>query len=509
MSARRKLWMIIGVLSVCAVAAGFALFNPLDALFGTPSERRPGNNGAFHSAGSFKVQVAVDPARPRIGKNHLTVLLRDEGNKPVVGARVHALAEMPAMGAMPAMRATSDITETGPGRFEGDFELSMDGAWPLSLAIDSKALGQAQLSFDMSTSRPGLRLASATPRPMGPGSGSLSTTDEQALPGNAAPPGTIQVDLRRRQLIGVTLGKVERKKLKQSIRAVGQVLYDETRLTDITLKFDAWIGELYADYVGVQVSRGHPLFTVYSPQLVAAQEEYLETRRRRKRDDDSLLAASRRRLALWDIGRAQIRELEQRGRALEYVAIYAPISGSVVEKHVVAGTAVKAGTTLLRIADLSKVWVEAQVYEYELGLVKVGAAAEVVLTSLPSRRFDGRVAYLYPSLQADTRTARLRVELDNPEGLLHPQAYAQVHLAADLGERLVVPKSAVIYAGRSRVVFVDVGQGYLDPRKIATGIRSEEEIEVLDGLHEGEVVVTSGNFLIATESKLKAGIDQW
>ncbi|MGH8580309.1 MAG: FixH family protein [Gammaproteobacteria bacterium] len=145
MSPRLKLWTIISVITVCAVAAGFVLFKPLDALFGTPSEGSSGNseNGTFHPAGPFKVQVGVHSSRPRIGKNRLTVVLRDEGNKPVVNARVHALAEMPAMGAMPAMRAPADISETGPGRFEGDFELSMDGAWPLSLAIDSKALGQA------------------------------------------------------------------------------------------------------------------------------------------------------------------------------------------------------------------------------------------------------------------------------------------------------------------------------------------------------------------------------
>jgi len=163
----------------------------------------------------------------------------------------------------------------------------------------------------------------------------------------------------------------------------------------------------------------------------------------------------------------------------------------------------------MRIADLTTVWIEAQVYEYEVSLVRTGMPAEITLPSLPGRIFEGRVSYIYPAPDGPTRTARLRINLDNPEGLLYPQAYTQVQLTADLGERLLVPDSAVIYTGATRVVFVDLGQGYLERRKVSVGHRAEGTIEVLEGLSEGEVVVTSGNFLIAAESKLKEGLDQW
>ncbi|MGH6887037.1 MAG: efflux RND transporter periplasmic adaptor subunit, partial [Geminicoccales bacterium] len=310
----------------------------------------------------------------------------------------------------------------------------------------------------------------------------------------AAPSGGIAVDARRRQLIGVTTARVQRQRLRPAIRAAGQVTYDERRLTDVALKFDGWVGKLHANYVGAAVRQGEILLTVYSPELVSAQEEYLDTLRRRKTGSATLSAAARRRLARWNMGTTEIWALESRGAGSDYVSIRAPASGTVIEKNIVAGTAVKAGDTLMRIADLTTVWVEAQVYEYEVSLVRIGMAAEITLPSLPGRIFQGRVSYIYPALDGPTRTA---------------QAYTQVQLTADLGERLLVPDSAVIYAGATRVVFVDLGQGYLEPRKVSIGHRTEDAIEVLEGLSEGEVVVTSGNFLIAAESKLKAGIDQW
>lgn len=468
--------------------------------------------GPVQAAGPFQVQVALDPDKPRVGKNRLLIVVQDADGKPVEGARIHAVAVMPAMGSMPVMRVPVQVTETAPGRYGGEFELPMDGAWPLSLSIESATLGSAELQFDLTTSRAGLRLTEATPSTLiisSPIPSAGSSTKPSGATRKKTQPGSILVDARRRQLIGVTFGVVERKHLTQIIRAAGQVTYDETRLTDINLKFDGWIGELDADYVGVPVKKGQTLFSVYSPALVSAQDEYLESLRRHKSGTDSLLVAARRRLGLWDIRPAQVLVLEKRGHAAEYVPIQSPVSGTVIEKNIVAGTAVKAGMKLLRIADLSQVWVEGQVYEYELSHVQVGMAATVVLPEMPDRTFSTKVSYVYPYLESDTRTARVRVELPNPDGLLRPDMYAHVHLKVDLGERLVVPEEAVLYAGESRVVFLDLGEGHLQPRKIKTGLRNSDDIEVLAGLAEGDRVVTSGNFLIAAESKLKAGIEQW
>jgi len=484
--------MTTAIRSLCAVLAVLAIgYWWLRHELGPSAPDRAA--AEFHSAGPFQVNIALDPVLPKVGKNRLTLIVRDQAGRPVAGAKVRANAEMPAMGAMPAMQAPAEIEELEPGRYAGSFDLAMSGEWPLTLDIDSDAFGHGRILFEMATGRAGLRPAMLAQQP-------------QAA---AAPSGRIAVDVRRRQLIGVTTARVQRQRLRPAIRAAGQVTYDERRLTDVALKFDAWIGKLHANYVGAPVRRGEILLSVYSPELVSAQEEYLDTLRRRKTGKDTLSAAARRRLARWNMGTAEIRALESRGVGSDYVSIRAPASGTVIEKNIVAGTAVKAGDTLMRIADLTTVWVEAQVYEYEVSLVRIGMAAEITLPNLPGRIFEGRVSYIYPALDGPTRTARLRIELDNPEGLLHPQAYAQVQLIADLGERLLVPDSAVIYAGATRVVFVDSGQGYLEPRKVSVGHRAENAIEVLEGLSEGEMVVTSGNFLIAAESKLKAGIDQW
>jgi Cu(I)/Ag(I) efflux system membrane fusion protein len=323
--------------------------------------------------------------------------------------------------------------------------------------------------------------------------------------------GTVHVDAARRQLIGITTGRVKQRRFHYTIRAAGTVTYDETRLSDVALKFDGWIGKLYADYTGTSVTKGEPLFTVYSPDLLAAQEQYLETLKRSKAGGKSkhLLEAARRRLRLWDLAPAQITTLEKRGRALEYVPILAPASGVVIDKDIVAGTAFRAGQRLLRIADLSHVWVEAQVYDYELPLVEAGMKVKVILPELQDREFDGEVGFVYPYMEGDTRTARVRVGLNNADRFLRPDMYVHVHLKAGLGKRLVVPEQAVLYSGRSRVVFLDLGDGRLQPRKIKTGLRNRKWIEILEGVQEGDTVVTSGNFLIASESKLKAGLAQW
>ena len=492
-------------------------------LSSTATDDRAFDDNNIQFAGPFKAVIHLDPEQPKVGDNTLTIILRDKDNQPVTDARINAVAEMPAMGSMPAMPAPATMEYIGSGRYVGTFELSMIGAWPLSLDISSGKTGNARLEFDLTTSRAGVRLRSATPSkvPRTPATFNANSDAEgtkalrhRALDLISAPkkkmlPGSIRIDARRRQLIGVTTGIAEEKRLIQTISAAGHVAYDETRLTDISLKFSGWIGKLHANFRGVAVTKGRPLFSVYSPELLSAQQEYLEIRRRRKGKQSTLLKAARQRLALWDINPAQISQLEQRGTPIEYLPIMSPVSGIVIDKMIVAGSAVKAGQKLLRIANLSRVWVEGEIYEHEIPLVRVGMDAIIVLPELSGKTLLGKVAYIAPYLQGDTRTAKVRVELDNRERLLKPDMYTQLHLNIDLGKRLVVPEAAVLYAGKSRVVFIDLGNGQLQPRKIKTGLRNADDIEVLEGLSPGDKVVTSGNFLIAAESKLKAGVEQW
>ncbi len=448
----------------------------------------------FFDAGPFKVRAELDPETPKVGKNRVTIWVQDETGKPLSNVVLKTVAVMPAMGSMPAMYAPASMRETETGQYEGVFEPSMGGEWPLTIEIEADA-GKGSITFDLATGRKGLRCA---------------TCGRSGIGGGADVPGTVRVDPARRQLIGITTGRVKQKKLRVTIRAAGHVTYDETRLSDVALKFDGWIGELYADAIGKPVKKGQPLFTVYSPELLTAQEEYLEILRRASaKGSKHRLEAARRRLRLWDIREAQIKALEKRGKAQEYMPILAPASGVVIEKQIVAGSAFRAGQQILRIADLSRVWVEAQVYDYELPLIKIGMKAKVVLPELQDREYPANVDFIYPFMEGDTHTARVRVVLDNSDGFLRPEMYAHIHLKAKLGKRLVVPESAVLYSGLSRVVFLDLGDGRLAPRKIKTGQRSRKWIEVLEGLEAGDTVVTSGNFLIAAESKLKAGLDSW
>jgi len=502
MTINRKLALAGIVTVLVAVVFWIAFFNANDDEVSLHDD-----NLAWFESGSFEVGVATVPGTPRVGENDLIVKVRLAGGKPASNAKVSAYAQMSAMGAMQTMRAPADLVETTTGQFEGAVDLRMRGAWPLTVSIKDAVHGNAAMSFDLATDRPGLRLSTGG-RAIG------ATSALQSAPASAGAElqvGTITVDSRRRQLIGLETSTVTHHDLVKSIRAVGSVTYDERLLTKVSLKYDAWIGELEANYVGAPVTRGQRLFSIYSPELLAAQQEYLEARKRlsRRNSDDSLIIASRQRLKLWDLSDSEISALEDRGTPREYVPIYSPVNGTVVAKHIDSGSAAKTGQTLLRIADLREVWIEAEIYEAELDLIREGMSATINLPYLPDRTFSAVVDYVYPYLDKASRTGRIRLNLDNADGALKPDMYAEVILKANIGHRLAVPEDAVLFAGESRVVFVDLGGGQLKPVRIKTGQHAGSMIEVTDGLSLGDVIVTSGNFLIAAETKLKAGIDQW
>jgi Cu(I)/Ag(I) efflux system membrane fusion protein len=327
----------------------------------------------------------------------------------------------------------------------------------------------------------------------------------------------VRMDTARRQAVGVTTAVVSRRPLAVPIRAVGKVVFDETKLTDVTVKYKGFIGRLYVDRPGQPVRRGQPLFTLYSPELYAAQQEYLIALRSQRDAHgtgapdraDYLVTAARQRLRLWDLQPAQIDRLAQTGKAVEEVPILSPASGYVVEKEVVAGGAVEPGMKLFRLAGLDTVWVEAEVYESELPLVHVGDTATVSFPYLPGRSFAGTIGFVYPYLDAASRTGRVRIQLPNGDLELKPDMFANVTLTKSLGARLAVAADAVLYAGDRSFVFVDLGDGRLVPRRVVVGQTAGDFVEVLDGLREGETIVTSGNFLVAAESRLKLAMEQW
>ncbi len=341
----------------------------------------------------------------------------------------------------------------------------------------------------------------------------------EAHPSTTAVPGQASVKLstRKQQLIGVKTSVVARAPFRRAIRTVGRVTFDETRLHHVHTKVSGYVERLHANATGERVQQGQPLLELYSPELLASQQEYLVALRARERtagssiasvaaSGDELVASSRRRLELFDLSESQIRELEASGRARRTVTLYAPMTGTIIKRNVTHGERVDPELALLDLADLSRVWVMASVFEYELPFVREGQRATMTVSYLSGESVEGRVALVYPVLDAPTRTVQVRLEFPNPGLRLKPDMYSAVVLEADLGERLAVPDTAVIESGTRSVVFVDQGNGLFEPREVATGLRLPDLYEILDGLAEGERVVTSGNFFVDSESRLKAAL---
>jgi Cu(I)/Ag(I) efflux system membrane fusion protein len=333
--------------------------------------------------------------------------------------------------------------------------------------------------------------------------------------GSHTPQPAIHLSPAQRQMIGVTSEPVERTRLKKTIRTVGRVDFDERRLTDVTFKISGWVQELFVDYTGKPVRKGDPLLTLYSPDLVTSQEEYLLALQTRdqlahsslpeaRTGSQGLVEAARRRLLLWDLTPQQISALEERGTPQTYLTLSAPASGIVVEKMVLNGMRVEPGMKLYRIADLSNVWLYADIYEPEISLVRVGQTVAISLASYPGEIFRGKIIYIYPYLETQTRTNRIRLEFANPQGKLKPGMYANSEIEIDLGTKLTVPESAVLQSGLRQLAFVDQGQNVFTPREIKLGVKAGSRFVVLDGLAAGERVVTSGNFLLDSESKLQS-----
>lgn len=336
--------------------------------------------------------------------------------------------------------------------------------------------------------------------------------------------GVIFVDEGRRDLLGITTAKVVRAPMAVEIRAVGRLTYDETRLKDVTLKLKGWISRLHVEATGQPIRMGQPLLTIYSPELYAAQQEYLLALRSQQSPSatpsspggaggatrsDYLVRGAEQKLRLWDLTPSQIASIAKRGEPIENVPILSPASGFVIEKDVVEGAAVEPGQRLFRIAALDKVWVEADVYEAELHQVKKGQSATVTLPYLPGRELEGKVAYVYPYLDPKTRTGRVRIELANKDLELRPDMYATVSLKVDLGEKLQIPVSAVLYTGPRRLVFVDLGEGRLRPQEVELGSRTADRVAIEKGLEVGQTVVKSGNFLVAAESRIRSASQFW
>lgn len=518
---RRAIYLLLAALAVLAVSATLTTLWLLD----TGGHAAPsGQIEPAFEAGPFRLGLGLSPETPRVGDNVLTVALRDLRGQPVRGASIGALAEMPAMGAMPAMQAPADMREIEPGLYRGTFAPAMAGSWPLTLEIAKDGLGVIRVSFDLATGREGFRLASGAV-PLDRNETGALAGDAGAMLGASGTPdrrqeseaertASFRVDSGWQQAIGVRTAPVGPRELTATLRLPGRVTGDETGLVDVNLRTAGWIERLLVEETGQYVAAGQKLLDLYSPELVTAQRDLLlaidsvrqlvdspsaEARERTA----ALVEASRRRLLRLGLTSGQVEEIVEGGELHETVPILSPSNGYVLEKMAVEGMRVEPGMRLFRIADLSTVWVLADVYEGDAGFAQAGIEAVFRLAYAPERSWRGRVDYVYPTLDAASRSIRVRFVFPNKGLELRPEMYGDVVLRQTTSAALAIPSEAVLDLGTRRVVFVDLGQGRLQAREVALGPEAGGWYPVRAGLSVGELVVLSGNFLIDAESKVR------
>ncbi len=388
---------------------------------------------------------------------------------------------------------TQDKTATRP-----------DAADPSSHQAESEQLWTCSMHPQILRRAPGrcpicgMDLVPVIKQTSGTGSGSVSEHTAVRIPGEL------------QQRIGVRIGRVEKGPLKMSVEAVGIVRPDQTRIARVNIKTEGWVDRLFVNYVGQAVRQGDPLLSIYSPQFVSTQQELLTALRTEQiagqgaRGVASLADAARRRLELWDVPASEIAQLQKTGLAQKDLVLRSPISGTVLEQNVYEKQYVTPEKELYVIGDLSTVWVQAQVYEYEIPHVELGRPATVTLSSLPDRTFAGKVVFIQPTVEEATRTVQVRIELPNREGIFKPGMFAQISIEHPMGEGLLVPTSAVLQTGEHAIVYrVEQGDRFVPTAVKISPIQFGDSFQVLEGLKEGEAIVTSANFLIDSESRIQ------
>jgi Cu(I)/Ag(I) efflux system membrane fusion protein len=483
----------------------------------------------------FALRAALDPDPPGTSGNALVLHVTDREGHPLNKAEVAVEYQMPAMGAMAAMKGAARVISKKPGEYRAEFSLPMAGSWTLKTSVSTTSAHITQ-DFGLTVGTSGLRALSGEAVEAVHAQGDTSAIDHytcsmhpsvhQSTPGKCPicgmdlipvtkeqqAQGVVTIPPARQQLIGVRTSVVVQADMVRSLRVIGRLAYDESKMSDVSLKVRGWIVKLSVANTGQRVVRGETLFTLYSPELYAAQQDFLLASREQPglpNRGTALAQAARQRLRLLDVSDAQIDEIARRGQPLENVTFTAREAGFVIEKDVVEGAAVEPGMRLYRIASLDKVWIEADVYEADFASVRVGQKASVTLDYLPGHSYEAQVAYVYPYLNAEARTGRARLELVNKKLELRPGMYANVQLHADLGTQLQVPAAAIVYTGPRRLVFVDLGEGRFRPQEVQVGSEADGMYEVLSGLHAGDRVATSGVFLIAAEARISTAAKYW
>ena len=375
---------------------------------------------------------------------------------------------------------------------------------PAAAAAPKAASGERKIKFWVAPMDPNYISDKPGKSPMGM---DLVPVYEDQAPGQSAP-GAVSIDPRVVQNMGVRIEPARRQSVLRHVRTIGEVEVAEDQISAVNLRFSGWVERIHVDKTGDPVERGETLFEIYSPELVAAQQEYLLALRKGPGSD--LARSARRKLELWDLAEGDVASIARSGEVRRTFPIRAPLSGYVLDKNVVEGARVQAGEDLYRVGDLSRIWVTAEIYEFDAPWVEVGQPARMELSYEEGRALEGKVAYIYPTLNELTRTLTVRLEFENPDMRLKPGMFATVYIQfRRRDDVLAIPTEAILDSGKRKIVFVSVGDGRFEPREIVTGLTGDHHVtEVISGLEEGDQVVVSGQFLIDAESQLEEAIDK-
>lgn len=439
------------------------------------------------SVGTVAYQLSPDPPEP--GRQSLELRVLDAAGQPLKDTQIAVQISMPAMGTMPRMEEKAKVTPKGDGHYRLDFNLSMGGTWEVQVRIKSRG-SERTVDYSLTTGVKGLTLK-----------------DSGAREGETAVP--LNINPGRLQRIGVRFVEAKIQPLKKPIRAVGVIESDNTRRTEVTLRYSGYVEKLWQGRVGDQVKAGTALFTVYSPELIAAENEFLLAHAAGGGGTQAALHRSTtERLNNLGLSQADIERIKKRGEPERSITIKAPISGTILVAQVREGSSFSQGELLYTIGDLSKTFAVARLFQSDLQGLRVGHAAEI-LTPDGENPIPGRIDLISPSINEGEGTANIRVVATRPAPELKPGMFVDLHVDIDLGSHLSIPTTAILYSGNHRYVFVDHGEGRLEAREIQAGPASGDLSEVLSGLKAGERVAETGTFLISSEAQLKSALPKW
>jgi RND family efflux transporter MFP subunit len=458
--------------------------------------------GLFGPRGAGK--VAVGKGEKYTCGMHPWIISEKPGECPICGMKLTKIVEQPGATAQPGAVATAK-----PSGDAEDFFSDKPAA----------KKGPRKLLFYRNPMNPSVTSATPAKDEMGMDYVPVYSDEVEAPAGGGGVEGlaTIRVGEEALRLAGVQSAAATREKVSRTVRTVGIVVPDETRIRHVHTKIEGWVETLHGNFTGQLVTKGQPILSLYSPELLATQEEFLKAREAAAKFAGSqsadvrglgqeLVDSARRRLELFDVPKSFIAELERTGKVRRDVTLNAPSSGFVTAKDIFEGQKVEPGMELFSVTDLSRVWIEAELYEYEAGAVRVGQEATLNLAYQPGMQLKGRVAYVFPYLSAESRTLKVRFDFPNPNLVLKPQMYADVSLALGAAQGVTIPDSALIDTGVRKVVFVETAAGTFEPREVKVGVRGEGKAQVLAGVREGEKVVVKANFLLDSESRLRAAL---